>query len=375
MRRSSFCEGGLNCCWADYRRIEVHVSSSLLASAHVRQTHGMSKWVYLVLPALWVGVHIAVLCALSMFPNDLNTSPLSGHFKVGGHLPVFLFWTLLASQFLLFVYLRQANPGWPPLSSSEAPQAPQALPPSEGLVDESQGLLSRVSDAGVGSSSSNKGDEGHVRGMCSACGALQVQHAAMKHCNLCGRCVLFWDHHCYVIGSCIGQRNHGPFWLFLLNQVVLIMLAFHFTLSAVGIPIEGVLVIMLSFHFVLSAVGLRIEGVSSKTEQRLYGLQTFLLLFLALALIVAGMLLVMHSALAVMGVTTRHLIHRWLGRGALNKPIPRLTSATMVRNVCNFFTGQRDGTGWLEFGREAGRSKGWLGAVEFLFDNQYYSCF
>jgi hypothetical protein len=45
------------------------------------------------------------------------------------------------------------------------------------------------------------------------------------HCSDCGRCYFRWDHHCPVIGNCVGLRNMKAFMLFLLYSGVLICFA------------------------------------------------------------------------------------------------------------------------------------------------------
>jgi palmitoyltransferase len=32
-----------------------------------------------------------------------------------------------------------------------------------------------------------------------------------------------YDHHCFWVGTCVGQRNHGRFWQYLTSQLVLIL--------------------------------------------------------------------------------------------------------------------------------------------------------
>jgi len=51
---------------------------------------------------------------------------------------------------------------------------------------------------------------------CGQC--LARQPARAHHCKRCNKCVHTFDHHCGVLGTCIGERNRLRFFLFLLAQ-------------------------------------------------------------------------------------------------------------------------------------------------------------
>jgi hypothetical protein len=54
---------------------------------------------------------------------------------------------------------------------------------------------------------------------CPACAATQLPRA--HHCRECDRCVATFDHHCTLIGTCVGERNRARFLLLLLAQALL----------------------------------------------------------------------------------------------------------------------------------------------------------
>ena len=65
---------------------------------------------------------------------------------------------------------------------------------------------------------------------CEAC--LVVQPYRSRHCWDCNRCVRKFDHHCFWIGGCVGELNHGKFFLFLLYQTLAEIVALRLAFDA-----------------------------------------------------------------------------------------------------------------------------------------------
>lgn len=56
---------------------------------------------------------------------------------------------------------------------------------------------------------------------------------------MCDRCVRRYDHHCIWLGSCVGERNHGLFWWYLLVDSAVGVWGFRLLLTALRAPEGG----------------------------------------------------------------------------------------------------------------------------------------
>jgi len=94
------------------------------------------------------------------------------------------------------------------------------------------GGASNSSDLATATSSSFVGadnSEPPVGQYCKHCKAWQGLRT--KHCHDCGRCVRKFDHHCFWVGTCVGEKNHARFVWYLVAQTALIVWAFHISNS------------------------------------------------------------------------------------------------------------------------------------------------
>jgi len=58
-----------------------------------------------------------------------------------------------------------------------------------------------------------------------------VRPIRSKHCYDCDRCVAKFDHHCPMVGNCVGGRNHRFFLSFMATQTVVVVWAFYMSLN------------------------------------------------------------------------------------------------------------------------------------------------
>lgn len=55
---------------------------------------------------------------------------------------------------------------------------------------------------------------------CETCKLLKP--ARSKHCKYCGKCYLFFDHHCIWLNNCVGKGNYKWFFSFLILNVIVL---------------------------------------------------------------------------------------------------------------------------------------------------------
>lgn len=128
---------------------------------------------------------------------------------------------------------------------------------------------------GSGSSLSNR--------TCPTCRVYQPPRS--KHCHVCNKCILRFDHYCAWLGTCVGYGNHCRFWWYIFEETILCL-----------------------WTSVLYAMCLRSTGRSSSW---LYFSAVLMLLILLLAaLLFLVLLLLFHSYLVVTNQTTHELIRR-----------------------------------------------------------------
>lgn len=80
-----------------------------------------------------------------------------------------------------------------------------------------------------------KFDSNHL---CPECEVIRT--ARSRHCNICNRCVERFDHHCPWINNCVGTRNHGGFYLYVLATLIYIVFVLLLSLKVMvrGINVE-----------------------------------------------------------------------------------------------------------------------------------------
>ena len=58
--------------------------------------------------------------------------------------------------------------------------------------------------------------------LCPECEVIRTERS--RHCNICNKCVERFDHHCPWINNCVGIKNHGIFYLYIITTIIYIIL-------------------------------------------------------------------------------------------------------------------------------------------------------
>ncbi|EAR83809.1 DHHC zinc finger protein (macronuclear) [Tetrahymena thermophila SB210] len=95
---------------------------------------------------------------------------------------------------------------------------------------------------------------------CTTCKLIRPPLAS--HCSECNQCVKNFDHHCFFMGNCIGQRNHKNFYLFLWCSYiwVLYMLAFSILCFVDNIKQNSFVFVQFYHNYVLFYLFIAITG-------------------------------------------------------------------------------------------------------------------
>ena len=85
-----------------------------------------------------------------------------------------------------------------------------------------------------------------LQSYCEICNIIQGYRT--YHCKKCEKCIASYDHHCFWVGSCIGELNHFRFFLYLFIESCCIWIIFFSGFSGLIKGTEG----HMAFMFILA---------------------------------------------------------------------------------------------------------------------------
>ena len=89
-----------------------------------------------------------------------------------------------------------------------------------------------ISDPGIIEKNQSEPDlEDNDRVICTYCNTTKKQRG--QHCHDCGVCIFNYDHHCDVIGKCIGGKNLFLFYIFVFLLPVFFIVSILYISNAV----------------------------------------------------------------------------------------------------------------------------------------------
>ena len=221
----------------------------------------------------WLGLHVLIISLLATMDNDLTA---------GGAGYQAAFWFAVVGNVVAFACVANSNPGYVDerdlgdrdslaergsvretgcandddyggdvADASDATGAAETDPARDkgkapAVVATAAPAIEEDEDAHVellatGISSSGGGDDADAADdaddiaplgqVCKHCDAWQGLRT--KHCHDCGRCVRKFDHHCFWVGTCVGEKNHARFVTYLFTETAGILWAFHISVTGV----------------------------------------------------------------------------------------------------------------------------------------------
>ena len=220
----------------------------------------------------WLGLHVLIIGLLRTMDNDLTA---------GGAGYQAAFWFAVVGNVVAFACAANSNPGYvderdrgdrdalaergsvretsradehdvggdvagagdaagaaetdPARDKGKAPAVvATAAPAAEDDEDANVELLATGNSSsgdGGGGDDDDADDAAPLGQVCKHCDAWQGLRT--KHCHDCGRCVRKFDHHCFWVGTCVGEKNHARFVTYLFTETAGIMWAFHISNTGV----------------------------------------------------------------------------------------------------------------------------------------------
>lgn len=169
---------------------------------------------------LWTSLHISAVIALFALHSDLQKA-----WSTLGYRAVALLAVLITLNIVLFMRLHSPDPacnGREAGICSSIGNSPMGMKPTPEFNSTSFNSLDSVA----------LGVSGTAVRFCKRCSCWQPL-IRCHHCKDCGRCIQGFDHHCFWLGTCVGDSNCLAFWCYLLSQLLLCMYALHHGFTAI----------------------------------------------------------------------------------------------------------------------------------------------
>jgi palmitoyltransferase len=97
---------------------------------------------------------------------------------------------------------------------------------------------------------------------CNGCKFCKISELPLRsnHCEKCERCIRKYDHHCKLIGGCIGENNHLVFVLFLFTQSLIFVLGIFALIKRLSVQQNFIKFLMFGYiaitGFIVSVFGI-----------------------------------------------------------------------------------------------------------------------